>query len=126
MADVMVINGTDAELTNVNAGGSDVAARTISAAVTLTNAEVFAILDGAGDNSIGHFVGVLFVIVASIAHPVVEIHAMGLLYDVRRLMCGGVKVRRRCERDRIAGRIGGRTDVVARLTRLATHVRLHT
>lgn len=52
MADFAIINGTDAELTNVNAGGSDVAARSVSAAVTLTNAEVFAILDQSGDNSI--------------------------------------------------------------------------
>lgn len=40
MTDYQVINGTDAELTNINAGGFDVAARTVSANVTLTQAEL--------------------------------------------------------------------------------------
>lgn len=35
-----IINGTAAELTNVNVGGTDVAAYTISNAVTLTDAEL--------------------------------------------------------------------------------------
>lgn len=40
MTDYVVINGTDAELTNINAGGSDVAARTVSGNITLTQAEL--------------------------------------------------------------------------------------
>jgi hypothetical protein len=43
MADFIIINGTDAELTNVNAGGDDVAARAISAPVTLTGAELLVV-----------------------------------------------------------------------------------
>lgn len=40
MTDYQVINGTDAELTNINGGGSDVAARTVSGNITLTQAEL--------------------------------------------------------------------------------------
>lgn len=48
MVDYVIINGTAAELTNVNAGGTDVAAYTISGNVTLTDAElaIVASLDG--------------------------------------------------------------------------------
>lgn len=40
MADYTIVNGTNAELTNVNVGGTDVAARTIKEDVTLTDAEL--------------------------------------------------------------------------------------
>ena len=43
MADYTIINGTDAELTNVNAGGTDVPARTVQTTITLTDAELAAV-----------------------------------------------------------------------------------
>lgn len=48
MADFIIINSTASELTDVNVGGDDVAAYTISAPITLTGAEllVVAALDG--------------------------------------------------------------------------------
>lgn len=49
--DYVVINGSDAEITNINAGGTDVAARTVSADITLTDAELAAAL-AAADNSV--------------------------------------------------------------------------
>lgn len=52
MVDYVIINGSDAELTNVNAGGTDVAARTISADVTLTDTELGDLIDAAGENSV--------------------------------------------------------------------------
>lgn len=49
MADYIIFNGTDAEFTNVNAGGSDVPARSWLDVVTLTNTELAAVatLNGA-------------------------------------------------------------------------------
>ena len=52
MVDYCIINGTDAELTNVNVGGTDVPARTITAAVTLTDTELGDLIDAAGENSV--------------------------------------------------------------------------
>ena len=52
MVDYCIINGTDAELTNVNVGGTDVAARTIAAQVTLTDTELGDLIDAAGENSV--------------------------------------------------------------------------
>jgi len=43
MANYTIINGTDAELTNVNGGGTDVAARATLTGVTLTDAELAAV-----------------------------------------------------------------------------------
>jgi hypothetical protein len=43
MADFIVINGTDADLENVNAGGADVVARTVSVPITLTGAELLVV-----------------------------------------------------------------------------------
>lgn len=51
MADYVVINASDAEITNINAGGSDVAAWTISGDITLTDAELAAAIATA-DNQV--------------------------------------------------------------------------
>ena len=48
MVDYMVINATDAELTNVNIGGVDVPKRSIGNTITLTDAEVAALCVQAG------------------------------------------------------------------------------
>lgn len=43
MADYLIINGTDSELTNVNVGGVDVPARSVGDTITLTDAELAAV-----------------------------------------------------------------------------------
>jgi hypothetical protein len=43
MVDYTVINGTGAELTNINAGGDDVPKYSIATGTTLTNAELAAL-----------------------------------------------------------------------------------
>jgi len=50
VADYTIANGTNAEFTNVNAGGTDVPAQSVVTGITLTNAELagVAALDGAG------------------------------------------------------------------------------
>lgn len=48
MADYTVVNTTSAELTNVNVGGTDVAARTIQEDITLTDAELATLVATAG------------------------------------------------------------------------------
>lgn len=44
MTDYLIVNASGSELTNVNVGGTDVPAGTVSAAVTLTAAELAAVL----------------------------------------------------------------------------------
>jgi hypothetical protein len=46
MADYTVVNGSDQELTNINAGGSDVSAYSFKNGITLSGAELAALLDG--------------------------------------------------------------------------------
>jgi len=43
MADYLIANGTDAELTNVNAGGVDVPRRSSGNTITLTDVELAAV-----------------------------------------------------------------------------------
>ena len=43
MADYLIANGTDAALSNVNAGGVDVPARSVGNTITLTDAELAAV-----------------------------------------------------------------------------------
>ena len=43
MADFTIVNGTSAELTNVNAGGVDVPANSIGQSITLTGAELLVV-----------------------------------------------------------------------------------
>jgi hypothetical protein len=43
MADYMIVNGTDSELTNVNAGGVNVPKRSVGNTITLTDAELAAV-----------------------------------------------------------------------------------
>lgn len=47
MADYTIINGSDQQLANVNAGGTDVDAYSYKDGVTLTNTELATLLDGA-------------------------------------------------------------------------------
>lgn len=47
MADYTIINGSDEQLVNVNGGGTDVDALSFKNGVTLTNAELATLLDGA-------------------------------------------------------------------------------
>jgi hypothetical protein len=46
MADYTIINGSDEQLVNVNAGGTDVDAYSYKDGVTLTNTELATLLDG--------------------------------------------------------------------------------
>lgn len=48
MTDYMVINSTDAEVTNINAGGVDVPARSVGYTITLTAAELATAVATAG------------------------------------------------------------------------------
>lgn len=48
MADYTIINGTEAQLVNVNVGGTDVDALTYKDGVTLTNTEIATLLGTAG------------------------------------------------------------------------------
>lgn len=48
MADYTIINGTGAQLTDVNVGGTDVGALSYKDTVTLTDAELAALLATAG------------------------------------------------------------------------------
>lgn len=48
MTDYTVINGTGSDLSNVNAGGTDVGAYSYRDAVTLTNAEIATLLTTQG------------------------------------------------------------------------------
>lgn len=48
MADYTVVNGTEAQLANVNAGGTDVDALTYKDAITLTNTELAALCSTPG------------------------------------------------------------------------------
>lgn len=44
MVDYMIVNSTNSELTNVNAGGVDVPARSVGNTITLTDAELAAVV----------------------------------------------------------------------------------
>ena len=46
MATYTVVNGSDSQLTNINAGGVDVEAYAYKDAITLTNTELATLLDG--------------------------------------------------------------------------------
>lgn len=46
MADYTVVNGSDEQLVNINAGGTDVDPYTYKDGITLTNTELAALLDG--------------------------------------------------------------------------------
>lgn len=48
MATYTVVNGTEAQITNINAGGTDVDALTYKNAVTLTNTELAAVASTQG------------------------------------------------------------------------------
>jgi len=47
MADYTVVNGSDAQIANINAGGIDVEAYSYKDGITLTNTELATLLDGA-------------------------------------------------------------------------------
>lgn len=51
MANYTVVNGSDAQLANINGGGTDVEAFSYKDGITLTNTELATLLDGA---SFGH------------------------------------------------------------------------
>ena len=46
MANYTVVNGSDAQLTNINGGGTDVEAYSYKDGITLTNGELATLLDG--------------------------------------------------------------------------------
>ena len=58
MASYTIINGTDAQLVNVNAGGVDVDAHTYKNGVTLTNTELAALLTTLGVGVLDDLTGV--------------------------------------------------------------------
>jgi hypothetical protein len=78
----------------------------------------------AGDHGIGHRIGVLLVRIAGLAHAAAQLDPGALLHHVRGLVRRRVQIRRFAERHRRAGRIRGRSDLLARLGRRAADVRL--
>ncbi len=58
MADYTVVNGTEAQLVNVNAGGTDVDALTYKNGITLTNTELAVVASTAGVYVTSNLLGV--------------------------------------------------------------------
>lgn len=60
MVDYTIINGSDADLSNVNAGGTDVGAFSYRDAVTLTGAEIVTLLGTPGVAVVKDLTGVAY------------------------------------------------------------------